>query len=65
MELIREQAALAADPSAVSQRIDQIGATLGGTTQWIREQQQIYGKVGDLLESPPPIPGRTPVKEGS
>ena len=58
IELIREQAMLAADPAAVSQRIDQIAADLGGTTQWIREQQQIYGKVGDLLEEPPSLQPR-------
>jgi hypothetical protein len=65
VELIREQAMLADDPAVVSQRIDQIAATLGGTSQWIKEQQQIYGKVGDLLEEPPLIPIRSPVKEKS
>jgi len=54
-ELVREQAVLAASPEAVSQRIDQISETLGGTTQWIQEQQQIYGSVEDLLEEPPPL----------
>lgn len=54
-ELIREQAVLATDPEMVSQRIDQITATLGGTTQWVREQQQIYGAVEDLLAEPPPL----------
>jgi hypothetical protein len=56
VELIREQAALAHDPGAMSQRIDQIAATLGGTQQWIREQQQLYGRVEDLLTEPPPVP---------
>jgi chromosome segregation ATPase len=55
VELIREQAVLAADPETISQRIDQIAATLGGTTQWIREQQQIYGQVEDLMAEPPPV----------
>jgi hypothetical protein len=64
VELLREQVMLAADPAVVSQRIDQIAATLGGTTQWIKEQQQIYGQVDDLLEKPPPIPIRKAVKEG-
>ncbi len=53
VELIREQAALSADPQSVSQRIDQVAASLGGTTQWIREQQRIYGRVEDLLVEPP------------
>jgi hypothetical protein len=55
VELIREQAVLTTDPQAVSDRIDQVAATLGGTTQWIREQQQIYGQVEDLLAEPPPL----------
>ena len=55
VELIREQAVLTADPAAVSHRIDQIAATLGGTNQWIRDQQQLYGQVEDVLEDPPPV----------
>jgi hypothetical protein len=54
-ELIREQAVLTTNPELVSQRIDQISETLGGTTQWIKEQQQIYGSVEDLLSEPPPL----------
>jgi len=54
-ELIREQVALSADPASISQRIDTIAATLGGTTQWIKEQQQMYGSVEDLLADPPPV----------
>lgn len=55
IELIREQAVLATDPEAVSRRIDQIAETLGGTTQWVSEQQRIYGAVEDLLSEPPPL----------
>ena len=40
VELIREQAVLTADPETVSQRIDQISATLGGTTEWIRSSSR-------------------------
>ena len=54
-ELVREQAVLTTSPEVVSQRIDQISETLGGTTQWIQEQQRIYGSVEDLLEEPPPL----------
>jgi hypothetical protein len=54
-ELIREQVALSTDPASISQRIDSIAATLGGTTQWIKEQQQMYGSVEDLLAEPPPV----------
>ena len=55
VELIREQAALSGDPTAVSQRIDEVSASLGGTTQWISDQQQIYGKIDDMLDQPPPV----------
>ncbi len=55
VELIREQAALSTDPELLSQRIDEIAATLGGTGQWIRDQQQVYGAMEDLLTEPPPL----------
>lgn len=54
VELVREQAVGAPDAEAVSRRIDDIAATLGGTATWIREQQKIYGGVSDLLAEPPP-----------
>jgi hypothetical protein len=52
VELLREQSALTTDPGTVGQKIDEISATLGGTSQWIQEQQRIYGRVDDLLDSP-------------
>ena len=55
VELIREQAVLVTDPNAVSERIDEVSATLGGTTQWIHEQQQIYGQIEDLLSDAKPV----------
>ncbi|HXW08120.1 MAG TPA: hypothetical protein VD833_23015 [Vicinamibacterales bacterium] len=55
VELIREQAALSTDPELLSRRIDEITATLGTTGQWIREQQQVYGAMDDLLMEPPPL----------
>ncbi len=63
VELIREQAALTTDPEVLSQRIDQIAATLGGTGQWIRDQQQVYGAMEDLLTEPPPVMGASRPKE--
>lgn len=56
VELIREQSLLAADPAGVSRRIDEVGATLGGTTQWMRDQQKIYGELQDLTEDAPSLP---------
>jgi uncharacterized coiled-coil DUF342 family protein len=55
VELIREQAMLSTDATAVSERIDQVAETLGNTTQWIQEQQQIYGQVEDLLSDAQPV----------
>jgi len=63
VELLREQAVLSTDPETVSQRIDQITTTLGGTTEWIRQQQEIYGVMEDLLVEPPPLSVRTVAKE--
>jgi hypothetical protein len=62
VELIREQAALSTDPELLSQRIDQIAATLGGTSQWVREQQEVFGAMEDLITEPPPLitPAGTP-----
>ena len=70
VELIREQAALSTDPEILSRRIDEIAATLGGTSQWIRDQQQVFGEMEDLLSDPPPVaaapasnPSRTRARE--
>jgi hypothetical protein len=63
VELVREQAVLSTDPEAVSQRIDQITTTLGGTSQWISEQQKIYGAVEDLLAEPPPLAVNMPARQ--
>jgi hypothetical protein len=56
VELIREQAALSTDPGMLSRRIDEIAATLGGTSQWIRDQQQLVGAMDDLLTEATPPP---------
>jgi len=63
VELVREQAVLSTDPETVSQRIDQITTTLGGTSQWISEQQKIYGAVEDLLAEPPPLAVNMPARQ--
>ena len=63
VELIREQAALSTDPDVLSRRIDEIAATLGGTGQWIKDQQQVYGAMDDLLSEPPPLAADARAKE--
>jgi hypothetical protein len=61
VELLREQSALITDPGTMGQKIDEISATLGGTSQWIQEQQRIFGKFDDLLD--PPAPVMTPARQ--
>jgi hypothetical protein len=53
VELIREQAVLSTDPESFSLKIDEIGATLTGTGEWIAEQQRALGAMNDLLETSP------------
>jgi hypothetical protein len=55
VELIREGTVITSDPEALSRRIDNIGDTLGSTSQWIRQQQELYGQTEDLLNDPPPV----------
>ena len=61
--LIREQAAMSTDPELLSRRIDDITATLGSTGQWIRDQQNVYGAMEDLLTEPPPLAPDTRIRE--
>jgi len=65
VELIREQAMLSTDPDTVSHRIDQVTATLDGTSQWMRDQQELLGPVEDLLTQPPPLAVPPSVKESA
>lgn len=53
VELIREQALLSSDPESFSRKIDEIGATLSGTADWIAEQQRTLGAMDDLLGEAP------------
>jgi hypothetical protein len=62
VELIREQAALSTDPAQLSRRIDEISASLGTTSQWIRDQQQVFGAMDDLLDDAPPMSTTTTTK---
>ena len=43
----------ATDPESFSHKIDEIGATLSGTGEWIAEQQRVLGAMNDLLEGTP------------
>jgi len=63
VELLREQTLVSTSPETVSNRIDQITATLSGTTEWIGEQQRVLGQFEDLMEPPPLLWPSQQVKE--
>ncbi len=63
VELIREQAVLSTDPEHLSQRIDEIGATLNTTSDWIVEQQRALGAMDDLLGDAPTLTAQTRSRE--
>jgi hypothetical protein len=65
VELIREQAVLSTDPEHLSQRIDEISATLGTTGEWIADQQKTIGAMDDLISEPPPLSSQTRVRESN
>lgn len=65
VDLLREQSALQTDPEALSRRLDEIVGGLGGTTQFIAEQQKVYGAVEDLLTEPPPLTAARPAAKES
>jgi hypothetical protein len=65
VELIREQAVLSTDPEHLSQRIDEISATLGSTGEWIADQQKTIGAMDDLISEPPPLSSQTRVRESN
>jgi len=55
VELIREGMVMATDADSLSRKIDTVGNTLGATTQWIRQQQELFGQNDDLLGETPPV----------
>jgi hypothetical protein len=63
VELLREQAALSTDANGLSARLDEITGSLGGASQWITDQQRLYGTLDDLLDEPPPTVARSALKE--
>jgi hypothetical protein len=65
VELIREQAVLSTDPERLSQRIDEISATLGTTGEWIADQQKTIGAMDDLIAEPPSLSSQTRTRESN
>lgn len=52
VELIKEQSVLSHDPSMLSNRIDEVGSSLNSTTQWMRDRQDVFGKIEAMMEEP-------------
>lgn len=63
VELLREQAALSTDAGGLSSRLDEISGSLGGASQWLADQQKVYGSLDDLLDEPPPLAARATLRE--
>lgn len=55
IELLREQAAISKDSQAIATKIDNVSSSLGETSEWIKEQQNLFGAVQDVVEEPPTI----------
>jgi hypothetical protein len=51
------------DPDHLSQRIDEISATLGTTGEWIADQQKTIGAMDDLISEPPTLAAQTRARE--
>jgi hypothetical protein len=56
IELLREAMVMTTDPGTLSRQIDSVGQTLGATTQWIKQQQELMGQSEELLgDAPTPV----------
>lgn len=63
--LIHDESALSTSPEAMAHHINEVAATMDTTNQWIRDQQRIYGDLGDLMAEPPPTILQAPQKESA
>jgi hypothetical protein len=55
VERAREQSLVLTEPVAVSRQVNAITSGLGMTSQWIKEQQNIFGSTDELSDSGPII----------
>lgn len=54
VELVREALTVSSDPETLSHQVNQIGASLNTTTEWIRQQQELLGQIDDTWNQPAP-----------
>jgi hypothetical protein len=50
--LIREQALLTSDPASISRSVDSLATFLNESGRWLKDQEEIFGEIGDLGPSP-------------
>lgn len=55
VELVRDQSVLTSDAATVAERIDAITGSLTQTSQWIRDQQKIVGRLDDITLPAPSL----------
>lgn len=62
VELLREEAAIARSPEALSSKIDAVAGGLSDTTSWMRQHEALLSDLGveETLAAPPPILERPP-----
>jgi chromosome segregation ATPase len=67
--LIREQALLTSDPSAIARSVDSLSTFLNESGRWLKDQEKIFGDIDSLdsdpFQSTPPLPtsGKTRMGE--
>jgi len=52
MALMREQALLSSDPAAIGRSVDGLAAFLNESGRWLKDQEEIFGEIADLGETP-------------
>jgi hypothetical protein len=48
MALMREQALLSSDPAAIGRSVDGLAAFLNESGRWLKDQEEIFGELGEL-----------------
>ncbi len=55
VELIKEQAAVSKDPQSIAISIDSISTSLGETSEWIKQQENVLSSMQETMTPPPLI----------
>lgn len=52
MALMRDQALLSSDPASIGRSVDGLAAFLNESGRWLKDQEDIFGEIGDLGTTP-------------